>query len=166
MHTLYEKILDQRKEAVLVATVESKVVKAALDSVITKLEVAQKSPQQRNKALTDQQVLDVLSATSREYEKSIQAFSSAEELATSDKAKLDCRHKIQLIRAEQNVVKLYLPEQMSEAKIHTHIKNIIDTMKLDDVKKAGVAVGFFNKQFPKQADGKVVLLIAQNILSN
>lgn len=159
------KIEEARKTAVLSQTPESKVVKAALDSVITKLEVAQKSPKQKNEPLTEQQVLDVVQATHKEYQKSIDAFQEAITIAGTAKALAECGEKIAAIKAEQAVLAQYLPVQMSDEDIKVNVKALLEANGITDVKQAGKVVGAFNTKYPKMADGKKVLAIAQELLN-
>ena len=163
--TLNEKLVAARSRAVLEQTPASKVVKAALDSVLTKLEVALKAPSQKNKPLSEDQVLDVVAATSKEYQKSIMAFTEALTAAATSEAKQACHGKIDAIKAEQTVLAEYLPAQMTEVEVRTIVAEILTELNITDAKKAGMVVGVFSKRYPKQADGKVVLTQAQELLS-
>jgi len=165
MPTLNEKLVQARSRAVLEQTPVSKVVKAALDSVLTKLEVALKAPSQKNKPLSEDQVLDVVAATSKEYQKSITAFTEALTAAATSEAKQACHAKIDAIKAEQTVLAEYLPTQMTEAEVRTNIAAILTELNITKPAEAGKAVGVFSKRYPKQADGKVVLAQAQALLS-
>lgn len=162
---LAQKLYAERNAAVLSQTPESKVKKAALDSVIAKLEVAQKAPKQKNQPLTDAEVTDVIQATSKEYQKSIDAFQKAADEATSPEAKQTCEAKIQGIKEEQVFLSKYLPAQMTEPEITVHVQAILAELAITDVKQAGRVVGEFSKRFPKAADGKLVKEVAEKLLT-
>lgn len=163
--SLYDTIQNDRKVAVLGNSDRSKVVKAALDSVLTKLEVAQKAPSQKNKPLSEDQVLDVVAATSKEYQKSVEAFREALDKVVGVEAKAPVSAKIATIEDEKAVLDAYLPTQMAEAEIRTIVAGLLTELNITDPQKAGMAVGAFTKRYPKQADGKVVLAQAKDLLS-
>lgn len=163
--TLNETLVTDRSAAVLDKSPESKVVKAALDSVLTKLEVAVKAPKQKNQPLNEEQVLDTVQATSKVYQKTIEALQEARAQAQTQDAKDICDTKIAAAQAEQAVLAKYLPDQMSEAEIRVHVQAILQEVGITDIKQAGRVVGEFSKRHPKMADGKVVAAIAQELLS-
>ena len=69
------------------------------------------------------------------------------------------------IRLELEVVKSYLPEEMSREEIYHACREIMASMpaQLPDQAKIGKTMGEFNKRFPGQADPKEVMNIIRSL---
>mgnify|MGYP003122549553 CR=1 FL=1 len=67
-------------------------------------------------------------------------------------------------KREIEMIKPYLPTQMSEVEIEDAIKMLIVTHNFCDMKDMGKLMGEFNKEYGGKADNKVVSQIVRNIL--
>jgi uncharacterized protein YqeY len=93
------------------------------------------------------------SLTESEIIKLLQKFVKNLESINDDKSK-----------REIEMIKPYLPTQMSEVEIEDVIKMLIVTHNFCDMKDMGKLMGQFNKEYGGRADNKVVSRIVRNIL--
>ena len=93
------------------------------------------------------------SLTESEIIKLLQKFVKNLESINDDKSK-----------REIEMIKPYLPTQMSEDEIEDVIKMLIVTHNFCDMKDMGKLMGQFNKEYGGKADNKVVSQIVRNIL--
>ena len=93
------------------------------------------------------------SLTESEIIKLLQKFVKNLESINDDKSK-----------REIEMIKPYLPTQMSEVEIEDVIKMLIVTHNFCDMKDMGKIMGQFNKEYGGRADNKVVSRIVRNIL--
>lgn len=67
-------------------------------------------------------------------------------------------------RAELDVLKTYLPAQLSEEEITAAVKEIIAKVGATSMKDMGKVMGMTTKQFAGKADGKVISGIVKGLL--
>ena len=68
-------------------------------------------------------------------------------------------------REEVEVLKNYLPEQMSEEEIKEVVKSIIQDLAASSMKDMGKVMGVANQRFAGRADGKTIAAIVKSCLS-
>ena len=67
-------------------------------------------------------------------------------------------------REEINVIKKYLPEQMSEADLEVALKKIIETTGASSMKDMGRVMGMASKELGGKADGKTIAGMVKQLL--
>lgn len=67
-------------------------------------------------------------------------------------------------REEIEVLEKYLPAQMSEEEITTHVKAIIDATGASSMKDMGKVMGMANEKMAGQADGKTIAAVVKRLL--
>ena len=68
-------------------------------------------------------------------------------------------------KEEMDIIKEFLPQQMSEADLTTALKAIIEQLNASSMKDMGKVMGMASKQFAGKADGKMISTIVRNLLS-
>jgi uncharacterized protein YqeY len=68
-------------------------------------------------------------------------------------------------KAELEVLKNYLPEQLSEDKIREIVENIIAKIGAEGMKDMGKVMGMASKELAGKADGKTISGIVKSVLS-
>lgn len=68
-------------------------------------------------------------------------------------------------RLEMEVIKKYLPEQMSETEIEAEVKSIIAETGASSMKDMGRVMGMASKKLAGKADGKTISGIVKSLLS-
>ena len=68
-------------------------------------------------------------------------------------------------QAELNVIKRYLPEQLTEVELEEKIKEIIKRMGAATMKDMGKVMGISSKELAGKADGKTISQIVKKLLS-
>lgn len=68
-------------------------------------------------------------------------------------------------REEIEVLEKYLPAQMSEEEITTHVKAIIDATGASSMKDMGKVMGMANEKMAGQADGKTIAAVVKRLLA-
>ena len=69
-------------------------------------------------------------------------------------------------REEIVVLEKYLPAQMSEDEIKTHVQAIIDETGAASMKDMGRVMGMANKKMAGQADGKTIATVVKQLLAD
>jgi uncharacterized protein YqeY len=65
---------------------------------------------------------------------------------------------------ELEVLRLYLPQQMSHVEIANAVESIIDELKAESMKDMGKVMGKFNSEYSGKADGSIVSKIVKEML--
>lgn len=145
---LQEKIEAQFKQARLN---KNEVEKAALVTLKAALLNAEKSVSRADNSvpLTEQEVIDVVTKTVKQYNESLLAFQTANRL-----------DKTEGITAEMEVLKAFLPQLMSDEEIRTALVALQDEAGGNQ----GKLMGLFNKNYPKKADNLRVKTIVAELL--
>ncbi len=66
---------------------------------------------------------------------------------------------------EMDIIKEFLPQQMSEADLTAALKTIVDQLNASSMKDMGKVMGTASKQLAGKADGKMISTIVRNLLS-
>ena len=66
---------------------------------------------------------------------------------------------------EMDIIKEFLPQQMSETDLTIALKAIVDQLNASSMKDMGKVMGMATKQFAGKADGKMISTIVRNLLS-
>ena len=103
--------------------------------------------------LTDEKAIKMLTKMAKQRKDSLAIY---EKQGREDLAAIE--------RAELDVLKAYLPAQLSEAEIETAIKEIIAKVGASSMRDMGKVMGMATKQFAGKADGKVVSGIVKGLL--
>ena len=69
-------------------------------------------------------------------------------------------------KEEIEILKKYLPEQMSEADLHAFIKELISEVGASSMKDMGKVMGIANQRLAGKADGKTIATLVRQLLSN
>ena len=69
-------------------------------------------------------------------------------------------------REEIEVLKNYLPEQMSEEKLQSFIESLIGEVGASSMKDMGKVMGIANQRLSGKADGKAIATIVRQLLSS
>jgi uncharacterized protein YqeY len=72
----------------------------------------------------------------------------------------------QVEQAEVDIISRYLPEQMNEQEITTHLQQIIQQSGASGPKDMGKVMGAANKALKGRADGATIARIAKSLLIN
>jgi uncharacterized protein YqeY len=145
---LQEKIEEQFKAARLS---NNDIQKAALTTLKAALLTAEKSVGRADNSapLTEQEVIDVVGKTVKQYNESLLAFQTVNRL-----------DKTASIASEMDVLKAYLPTLMTD----DEIRAALITLKDQAEGNKGKLMGLFNKEYPKKADNMRVKDIVAEIL--
>jgi uncharacterized protein YqeY len=68
-------------------------------------------------------------------------------------------------KEEMDIIKEFLPQQMSEEDLTVAIKGIVEQVGASSMKDMGKVMGMANKQFGGKADGKTISMIVKSLLS-
>lgn len=68
-------------------------------------------------------------------------------------------------KEEMDIIKEFLPKQMSEEELAIAIKAIVEQVGASSMKDMGKVMGMANKQFAGKADGKTISMIVKGLLS-
>ncbi|MDC0231531.1 GatB/YqeY domain-containing protein [Aureispira] len=68
-------------------------------------------------------------------------------------------------KEEMDIIKEFLPQQMSEEELTFALKEIISQTGASSMKDMGRVMGMANKQFAGKADGKMISSIVKSLLS-
>jgi len=105
--------------------------------------------------LTDDEIIAILKNNLKKTEESLDIFIKGERPDLIDKAK-----------KEIEIIKRYLPEQLSEKEIIKIAKEIIIKNNFKNIKDLGPAMREIMSQLKGKADGKLVNKIARDLLDN
>ncbi len=134
------------KDSVRLTTLRS-LVTAMTNEVISK----KRKPDQ---FLTDDEALVVLKRASNQRKDSIEQFEKAgrDDLASTEKAELE-------------IIKSFLPTQMSQEEIEVVVKTKISELGITDTSGTGKLIGALMKEFKGTADGSDVKNVVEKLLS-
>jgi uncharacterized protein YqeY len=104
--------------------------------------------------ITEDQEVKILQKMIKERQDSYQIYveQNREDLATPEKEEMD-------------IIKEFLPQQMSEEELTVAIKGIVEQVGASSMKDMGKVMGMANKQFGGKADGKTISMIVKSLLS-
>jgi len=104
--------------------------------------------------ITEDQEVKMLQKMVKERQDSYEIYvkQNREDLATPEKEEMD-------------IIKEFLPQQMSEEELTVAIKKIVEQVGASSMKDMGKVMGMANKQFGGKADGKTISMIVKSLLS-
>ncbi len=108
----------------------------------------------RGEELSDEKVIGALSSAAKRRRDSIEQFTAGGRKDLADKE-----------TAELEIIKRYLPEQMSEAKVREIVSATISELEIGSMKEVGKLMQSLMPKLKGKADGKVINNIAREILS-
>jgi uncharacterized protein len=144
--TLKEKIIADIKDAMKSGETLKRDTLRLLDSTIKNSEIEKRSASRRSEdELSDEEILEVISRAVKQRNDSIQQFTDGgrPELAEKEQAELE-------------ILKTYLPEQMSEDEIRKVVKEIISAAGTVSPSDLGKIMGQAMGKMKGKADGNVV----------
>jgi hypothetical protein len=68
-------------------------------------------------------------------------------------------------KEEMDIIKEFLPKQMTEEELRTALAEIISAVNASSMKDMGKVMGMASKKFSGKADGKMISSIVKNLLS-
>jgi uncharacterized protein len=140
--SLKEKLISDLKDAMKSGETLKRDTLRLLDSAIKNVEIEK---QKREEGLSDEEVLEVISRAVKQRNDSIKQFidGGRPELAEKEQAELD-------------ILKTYLPEQMSEDEIRVVVKEIISAAGIVSPADIGKIMGQAMGKMKGKADGNIV----------
>lgn len=149
--TLKEKIISDLKEAMKAGDTKKRDTLRLLDSAVKNTEIEKKK---RETGLSDEEVLEVISRAVKQRQDSIKQFEEGgrPELAEGEKEELA-------------ILMPYLPEQLSEEKIRQVVEETIFQVEAKSSADLGKVMGSVMGKLKGRADGNLVRIIANEILS-
>ena len=104
--------------------------------------------------VTEDQEIKLLQKMVKERQDSYEIYvkQNREDLATPEKEEMD-------------IIKAYLPKQMSEEELTVAIKGIVEQVGASSMRDMGKVMGVANKEFGGKADGKTISMIVKSLLS-
>ena len=150
MSTLKEKIFTDLKEAMKSGDTEKRDVLRMVDSMIKNTEIEKGK---REEGLSDEEVVEILSRAVKQRQDSVTQY---EKGGRSDLAKKEL--------SEIEILKNYLPEQLSEDELKRIAKKILDENDLSDSADFGRAMGLVMAEVKGKADGNLVRQVVAEIL--
>ena len=104
--------------------------------------------------LTDEEIIKIIQKLVKQRQESMEIYLQAgrNELAETEKG-------------EMEVLKKYLPKQLSEEEITENVKKIIAELGATSIKDMGKVMGVANKQMAGVASGQVISKIVKTVLS-
>lgn len=104
--------------------------------------------------VTEDQEIKLLQKMVKERQDSYEIYvkQNREDLATPEKEEMD-------------IIKEFLPKQMSEEELTAAIKGIVEQVGASSMRDMGKVMGMANKEFGGKADGKTISMIVKSLLS-
>lgn len=108
---------------------------------------------EKGSELTDDEVLAIIAKEAKQRRESIEAAKSAERTDIAERE-----------NAELDILKKYLPEQLSESDVEAIVRQIISETGATDIKDRGKVMGPVMQKTRGRADGKIVSQIVERVL--
>lgn len=127
--------------------------KSVLSMVNSEIKNAEIELKVREEGLSDEQVIEVIKRKVKQNKDAIEKYKTGgrEELAEKEQKELD-------------ILKEYLPEEMSSEEIEKVVKEILEESGVNDPSQLGKVMGMAMKRFQGLADGNLVREIATKLL--
>ena len=108
---------------------------------------------EKGRELTDDEVLAVITKEAKQRRESIEAAKTAgrNDIAEQESAELD-------------ILKQYLPEQLSEAEVEAIVREVVAEVGVADLKDRGKVMGPVMQKTRGRADGRMVSQIVERVL--
>jgi len=104
--------------------------------------------------LTEEEIIAVLSTAAKQRRDSIEQFRNGDRMDLADKES-----------AELEVIKSYLPEQLSEEKLFELVRESIEATQADSPAKLGLVMKDLMPKVKGKADGKLINQLVSRMLS-
>ncbi|HOW60697.1 MAG TPA: GatB/YqeY domain-containing protein [Candidatus Moranbacteria bacterium] len=147
---LKEKITSDIKNAMLSGDTVRRDTLRFLDSAIKNFEIEKKK---KDSGLSDEEILEVISRSVKQRKDSIQQYINGERPELAEKEKM-----------ELEILKTYMPEQISEDEIRKAVKEIISIMGAVGASEIGKVMGQAMAKLKGKADGNIVKRIVSEEL--
>ncbi|TNE71841.1 GatB/YqeY domain-containing protein [bacterium] len=141
--SLYQKVLDDMKAAMLSKDQDKTIVLRAIKASILKKEISIR--QGGTATLTDADILDVLTKEAKQRKDSITQFEAANRMDLADKEKY-----------ELGIIEDYLPKQLSEEEIEVIVDEVIAATGAKAPSDMGKVMGMLMPKVKGKADGGLV----------
>lgn len=107
------------------------------------------------KELADADVVGVIKSDAKKIKDALDSFvqNAREDLATK-------------ARRELEILERYLPAQMSDADLETHVRAKVQELGVTDPSQAGKVMGVLSKELKGQADGSRIKAVLDKILAS
>lgn len=148
--TQKEKIAADLKEAMKAGDTLKRDTLRLIDSAIKNAEIEK---QKRETGLSDEEVLDVISKAVKQRLDSIRQFEEGGRADLAEKEKV-----------ELEILKPYLPEQLSEDEIKSIISEVISAMGANGLADLGKVMGQAMSKMKGKADGNIVRELTKEML--
>jgi uncharacterized protein YqeY len=150
--SIKEQIKEDLKNAMKSGETEKRDVLRMLDSVIKNREIEKNK---REDGLDEEEVLEVVASAIKQRKDSIEQYADGgrDDLASKEKAEVD-------------ILKEYLPEQMSEEELVVVIKEIVQETQAKDKSDLGKVMGVAMGRVKGKADGNKVRKVAEEIIES
>lgn len=142
------RLMDDLKIAMKEKDVLRKSVVTMLRSAIKQIEVDQRV------TLDDDDIIEIIAKQIKQKNNAIEDFKSGERMDLVEQA-----------QQEIEILKTYLPEQLSEEEIASMVNEAIQTTGASSMKDMGKVMGIVSAQTKGRADGKVVSDLVKKALS-
>jgi uncharacterized protein YqeY len=139
---LKEKIISDLKDAMKAGDTTKRDTLRFLDSAIKNTEIEKKK---KETGLNDEEILEVISRSVKQRNDSIKQYTDGGRPELADKEK-----------AELEILKAYLPEQLSEDEIRAVVKEIISAAGTVSASDMGKIMGQAMGKLKGKADGNIV----------
>lgn len=103
--------------------------------------------------LTDEEIIKVIQKQIKQHQDSIEQFKNGNRQDLVDKES-----------KELDILKGYVPEQVSDAELESAVKAVIEELKAVSKKEMGLVIKAVLEKLKGRADGRRVSQIAQNLL--
>lgn len=153
MSSTYEAILKDLTQAMKNKDVDRAQVLRSLKSKILEKEISERK--EGTGELDDEQVIDVLMKAAKQRRESIEQYQSYNREDLAEKEKL-----------ELQIIESYLPDQMDEADIRSHVQQAIEETGATSMKEIGKVMSTLMPRVKGKADGSEVNRIVKEELEN
>ncbi len=150
MSTIKEKIQADLKDAMRSGNNEVRDVLRMVDSMIKNAEIEKGK---REEGLTEDEMLDVLSRAVKQRYDSIEQYKKG--------GRVDLAEKEQ---TEVEILKKYLPEELSEEELRAIVKDVLAEIKAENKSDFGKAMGVIMPKIKGRADGNLVRKVLEEFL--
>jgi len=148
MSALKEKLNSDMKEAMKAKENFKRDTIRLVMSAIKQVEVDER------KELNDEDVMNILKKAVKQREEALVQYKEAgrDDLVEKEQGELD-------------IIKTYLPEQLSDEALEAEVKKIIEETGAASIKEIGKVMGVASKKLSSVADGKRINEVAKKLLS-
>jgi hypothetical protein len=150
----------KKGDHLVITTLRGLLASISAKEKIKRYEISKTKPESTEEVLikesefSDQEVQDAVSSEIKKRKDAIALYIQGNRQELADKE-----------QQEIEILKKYLPEQLSEEKIHTIVKEAIEKTQAKEMKDMGKVMAILNPQIKGKADGGQVSKIVKDLLS-